>query len=165
MVAQAGTLLLVDVSCIVAASTLPLPGSHKSQALWFLKAPSGAFVLDTAIGKRDIMHIFIEVLLIGIAFGASIAVGLICRMRQKRQLHKKTVSKNGLDSMPHGWDLKAANSNLGKSAGSQISFGARGMEPHKDQASRFYMMEGVKGEAVALLLLVLGVVGESLSGS
>ena len=90
VVAQTVALLAIDVAFIVTASF----GSSR-QKWWFLHIPGGSFVLETAVGTRDIMHVFIEVLLVGISVAAYLAAVLICRMRQKRRsLRSSAAHKN-----------------------------------------------------------------------
>ena len=175
VVAQAAVLLAVDVACIVAAST----AGDGSQKWWFLSIPSGSFVLETAVGMRDIMHVFIEVLLVGIGIAAYIAAKLICQMRQKKRSLRKAESESAagtgvsgghISTRSKSWKEDTQNGSSRHSAPS-LSKGKVGstikdqrVKAAKKQRSRLggIDIEGIEKEAAVLLLLILTVIGMPL---
>ena len=179
MVAQTGALLAVDVGHIAVASTLRPPPGHRSQAFWFARAPTGAFVLATVVGRRDVMHVFIELLLAGIGAAACAAGALVCRMRRKRRRiragpsakqpvagHSRAEADRADQRQEGGW----AAERPGDRDGSAIEKHTdqrhrRPCDPLADRGARdrwklpLTLVEGIEEEAAVLLLLILVVAG------
>lgn len=167
VVAQTLTLLLADLMNIMAAS---LSGS--GQNLWFLKNPSSSFVLDTTLGRRGIIHIFIEILLVGISLAAYLAATLICHIRRKRNLqediHAKITAKQ---EMPEDGQIATKKQINGFGNGPSISppsssppirkgHSRNGDSQYQHSHLRKAGLRGTKLEAGLLLLLVLGTIGK-----
>ena len=169
VVAQTVVLLVVDVACIVTASTV----GSSSQKWWFLTIPSGSFVLETAVGTRDIMHVFIEVLLTGIFIAAYLAAMLIGKMRQKKRLlqakYENTIvgSVNGQagSGLSDGRTKEKQNGSMSKSASpSSRGKDKRASREQQIQASLKQRtisgsIDGIEIEVAALFLLTLTVIG------
>lgn len=171
VVAQTVALLAIDVAFIVTASF----GSSR-QNWWFLHIPSGSFVLETAVGTRDIMHVFIEVLLVGISVAAYLAAVLICRMRRERRFLKnknahKTVRgghndlKNGvldekIESTKDGFaerDSTPSSEDKNESGSGQLQ---RQAAVKQWRSLGEPDLEGLEMDMALLLLLVLVVIGQ-----
>lgn len=170
VMAQTVALLVTDVGSIMMASILP--GSKMAgQRFWFAKAPSGDFVLETALGQRDIMQLFIEVLILGIGVAAYMAAQLICKMRRLRHSMSQSTSK-GTPVIGSGLfttnDVSEATRSTGGHGDPRL--GPHGVKEilHGESVkgrSKFRslsVIEGVHQEALQLFLLVLLVVGKAL---
>ena len=173
VVAQAVVLLAVDVACIVTASTFGSSG----QKWWFLDIPSGSFVLETAVGMRDVMHVFIEVLLAGICVAAYFAALLICKMRQKKRLMREGKHEIAIGGRVNGQKgsgvsdarTKEAQNGPYSDSATSVSRGkifSASREQHNQaspkQRTMSGLIDGIEIEVVALLLLALTVIGMHL---
>lgn len=163
IVAQTVVLLTADVGFILLASVWHTPAGFESQRFWFLRAPRGSFVLETTVGKRGIMHIFIEVLIVGISLVAYLATQLICKMRQKKQRLRDIASNANSEAAKASPTAVNGIKERGKKMQS-----TEALQRIKNSKQRMYpaieriisMVKGVESEAGALLALVLGVVGD-----